>query len=134
MNNALIPEEIVMNFDDDQNIALSFDDDKNILLGFEDSSLGGDYPPLRNKPKINGNTLLGDMTPADLGIIEDKNYVHEQTISSNEWVIIHNLNKYPAVTIIDSAGDEVVGEVKYDSTNQITITFVSAFKGKATLN
>lgn len=62
MNNSLIPEEIVMSFDDDQNIDLSFDDDQNILLGFEDSSLGGDYPPLRNKPKINEVTLIGNKT------------------------------------------------------------------------
>ena len=49
-------------------------------------------------------------------------------------LIVHNLNKYPAVSIIDSAGDEVIGNIHYDSLNQVTITFIGAFKGKATLN
>ena len=64
----------------------------------------------------------------------DANYVHKQTEASAEWIIVHNLNKYPAVSIIDSAGDEVVGNVHYDSVNQVTITFTGAFKGTATLN
>ncbi len=65
---------------------------------------------------------------------EDKNYVHIQNTASSEWVIVHNLNKYPSVTVINSAGDQVIGDVVYDSINQITITFKGAFKGTATLN
>ena len=93
------------------------------------------YNRLKNKPKINGVTLEGNKTSEDLGIdIADANFVYEQTEASAEWIIVHNLNKYPAVSIIDSAGDEVVGNVHYDSTNQVTITFAGAFKGTATLN
>lgn len=93
------------------------------------------YNRLKNKPEINGVVLEGNKTAEDLGIdVADANYVHKQTESSNEWIIVHNLNKYPAVSIIDSAGDEVEGNVHYDSVNQITITFVGAFKGTATLN
>lgn len=67
-------------------------------------------------------------------VIYDKNYVFEQTVASDEWIIIHNLNKYPSVSIINSAGDEVIGDIHYDSFNQVTITFEGSFKGKATLN
>ena len=67
-------------------------------------------------------------------IVNDKNYVHIQNAASNRWVIVHNMNKYPSVTIVNSAGDEVIGDVFYDNTNQVTITFAGAFKGKAVLN
>lgn len=93
------------------------------------------YNRLNNKPSINGVTLEGDKTSEDLGLdVADANYIHQQTEASDEWIIVHNLNKYPAVSIIDSAGDEVEGNVHYDSINQITITFIGAFKGTATLN
>lgn len=61
-------------------------------------------------------------------------YEHNQNVPSNTWVINHNLNKRPSVTVIDSAGTEVEGAVTVDSLNQITIVFCSAFSGKALLN
>lgn len=98
-------------------------------------NVSDNYNKLTNKPKINGVTLEGNKTAEDLGIdVADLNYVHNQTEASDEWVIVHNLNKYPAVSIIDSAGDEVEGNVHYDTLNQVTITFIGSFKGTATLN
>lgn len=93
------------------------------------------YTRLHNKPQINGVTLEGNKTTEELNIdVGDANYTHKQTEASSEWTIVHNLNKYPAVSIIDSAGEEVIGNVVYDSTNQVTIIFNGAFKGTATLN
>lgn len=34
------------------------------------------YEALRNKPKINGHELIGDMTPAQLGITDDRHHTH----------------------------------------------------------
>lgn len=65
---------------------------------------------------------------------DDKNYFHVQSTASTEWIINHNLGKYPSVTVIDSAGTEVNGEVNYTSLNTVTIKFSAAFSGKATLN
>lgn len=94
-----------------------------------------DYNVLKNKPSINGVVLKGDKTARELGIeAGDANYVHKQTESSDEWIIVHQLNKYPSVSVMDSAGDEVEGNVHYDTLNRITITFKGAFKGTATLN
>ena len=31
-------------------------------------------------------------------------FIYEQCTSSDTWVIIHNLNRYPSVTVVDSAG------------------------------
>ena len=98
------------------------------------SAWSNNYEALRNKPKINGHTLIGDKTSEELDIVEDKTYLHQQTIASDTWVIVHNLNKYPAVSVIDSAGNEVTGEVYYNDTNTVTVSFKGGFKGSATLN
>lgn len=61
-------------------------------------------------------------------------FIFEQGVSSDVWQIEHNLNKYPAVSVVDSAGNEVIAEVTYNDLNNITITMQAAFKGKAYLN
>lgn len=93
-----------------------------------------DYEDETNKPSINGVTLSGNKTSDDLGLVADKTYLHHQTVASDTWVIVHNLNKYPSVAVIDSAGNEVIGEVSYDDKNQVTLKFEGGFKGVATLN
>lgn len=61
-------------------------------------------------------------------------FTYTQTTPSATWVIVHNLGFYPNVTITDSAGDEVEGDVQYDSVNQVTLSFASAFSGVAHLS
>lgn len=93
-----------------------------------------DYEDETNKPSINGVTLSGNKTSDDLGLVADKTFLHQQTVASDTWVIVHNLNKYPSVAVIDSAGNEVIGEISYDDKNQVTLKFEGGFKGVATLN
>jgi hypothetical protein len=64
----------------------------------------------------------------------DKNYVHNQGVSSAVWTITHSLDKYPSVYVIDSVGDAVEGAVQYLTANQLTVTFSAAFSGSAILN
>ena len=64
----------------------------------------------------------------------DKNFVFTQSSASATWTINHTLNKFPAIEVVDSANDIVIGNVTYNSTSQITITFTAAFSGKAYLN
>jgi len=61
-------------------------------------------------------------------------HVHYQTISEIEWTVIHNMNKFPSVTIVDSAGSIVEGAVDYINLNSCKITFCGAFSGKAYFN
>lgn len=61
-------------------------------------------------------------------------YIYTQGAASDEWTIKHSLNKYPSVTIVDSGGNVVVGDVQYLSMNEISISFAGAFSGKAYLN
>ena len=65
---------------------------------------------------------------------DDAHYIHDQIMSSSNWSITHNLNKYPSVVVVDSAGSMVVGDITFITPNQITISFTGAFSGKAYLN
>lgn len=64
----------------------------------------------------------------------DYAYIHNQLAPSSTWIVDHNLGKYPSVTIVDSSNAEVVGEVFFDSSNRVTLTFSAAFSGKAYIN
>ena len=67
-------------------------------------------------------------------IISTKTFEFEQGESSDCWVIEHDLNKYPTVITVDSAGTVFHAEVRYDSLNQVTVLLNGATKGKAYLN
>lgn len=66
--------------------------------------------------------------------IQDLNAVHYQDSASTLWTVNHNLNKFPSVTVVDSAGNVVFGDVEYVDANNVKIKFSSAFAGKAYLN
>lgn len=61
-------------------------------------------------------------------------YVHDQIAASRVWVINHTLDKYPAVAIVDTAGNLVGGDIEYVSKSRIIATFSAEFSGKAYLN
>lgn len=61
-------------------------------------------------------------------------YTHTQTSAATTWTIVHNLGCRPSVTIVDSGGNVQIGEILYDSNNQVTVTFAAAFGGYAYLN
>ena len=64
----------------------------------------------------------------------DKNFVFTQNAPAITWTITHNLDKFPSVSVVDSANEIVYGEVTYTNTNLLTVTFTAAFSGKAYLN
>ena len=61
-------------------------------------------------------------------------FVFTQATAASVWYVEHNLEKYPSVTVVDSGENVVYGEVTYDDINNLTITFSSAFSGKAYIN
>ena len=93
-----------------------------------------DYNKLSNKPSINGVVLEGDKSSKDLKIDGDKTYVHYQNVQSDTWEIQHNLDKYPSITVVDSANNIVVGDICYIDTNKVIVTFSAPFSGKAFCN
>lgn len=66
--------------------------------------------------------------------VTDDTFVYEQGIASDVWVITHNLNKYPSITLVDSAGTVFKAKEEYNSANQVTIYLNGATTGKAYLN
>jgi len=60
--------------------------------------------------------------------------VFTQVSAAATWNIAHNLDKFPAVTVVDSGGNELIPDVLYVDNNNITLTFGAATSGKAYLN
>mgnify|MGYP003673340620 CR=1 FL=1 len=64
----------------------------------------------------------------------DKFSEHDQAIAASVWNVAHNLDKYPSVTVIDTANTTVAGKVVYTDSNNLVITFNNSFSGKAYIN
>ena len=64
----------------------------------------------------------------------DLNFTFTQSTSQQVWTIKHNLGKNPSVSVADTAGSWVVGQVDYIDNNNLTITFNATFQGVAYLN
>ena len=64
----------------------------------------------------------------------DANYVHDQAQPSSIWTINHPLNKKVSVTITDTAGTVIEGQVIIKDNSQVIITFNNPFSGIAVLN
>lgn len=65
--------------------------------------------------------------------LNNERHVFTQASASSTWVITHALGGKPSVTIVDSAGTVVIGEVTYNSNTQITVQFTAPFSGFAYL-
>lgn len=61
-------------------------------------------------------------------------FVFTQGPPSSIWVIVHNMNKFPAIEVVDTGDSVIIPSIHYDNVNQITATFGSATSGKAYLN
>lgn len=92
--------------------------------------LGSVIPTIADKMQSQINSIQS----SGGGSAGDKSYTHTQISPIATWSIMHGLNKYPSVTIIDSSGNKVMGEVKYIDENNIEITYSAAFSGSAYLN
>lgn len=81
-----------------------------------------------------GTSSFGGTGAVTEVVVPDLAYAHNQGTASATWTIVHNLDFYPNVTVQDSAGTIVEGEIAYTSRNQIVLTFSAAFSGKAYLS
>jgi hypothetical protein len=98
--------------------------------------------------RVNGKPLTGDIVveTADIPDLQsdldskqnigtnydDRNF--SQAFNASSVVVNHNFGKYPSVIVIDSGGDEVVGNIVHNSANQLTITFSASFAGTVYCN
>jgi hypothetical protein len=63
-----------------------------------------------------------------------QSFVFIQGAPANPWVINHNLGFYPNVTVVDSGGSVVEGDITYPSASQVQVAFAGAFAGAAYLS
>ena len=75
-----------------------------------------------------------DMALFTLSDGNDKSYIFTQAVPSTTWTVSHNLDKFPSITVVDSASTVVTGQYTYINNNNVTLTFSAAFAGKAYLN
>jgi hypothetical protein len=106
---------------------------------------GGDVltvPEVTERVTVSGDTV----TVASVGIAGppgpttvvagtgDLHYTHTQAVPAAVWTVAHNLGKYPSVSVVDSGGTWVVGDVSYTSPNALTVSFGAAFAGTCYAN
>jgi hypothetical protein len=105
--------------------------------------LNGEGAP-SNSLGIDGEFYIDTVTnkmygPKTLGVWGDSvnlggTYTHIQDNASNTWVINHNLDYYPNVEIVNSAGIAVIGDYQFLNPNVVVATFRDPFAGKAYLS
>ena len=76
---------------------------------------------------------IADIVQVFTGGTYDK-YYEVSFLPTSSLSVNHSLNKYPAVTILDTAGDEVEGQVVHVDNNNILVNFSAAFGGVITCN
>ena len=136
MVNCRCNASLVINGDNQAKLSIAEQDAIKVCLSSKDRG------PVGKDATINGVNALeitasGNVVLTQIGSIANittETFVFEQGVSSSEWEIQHNLNKYPAVAVVDSAGNEMIAEVIYNDLNNITVRTGSPFKGKAFLN
>ena len=70
----------------------------------------------------------------DTGLLGGLSKQYPFPVASLIWTIQHNYNKFPSITTVDSSGNVVVGDIFYNDSNLITVTFSAPFSGTAFLN
>ena len=133
-------------------VFVKFPQDSNVDK-YVDAILGGNETP--EKLVISAKEILdklktvdGEGSGLDADMLDGKHasefvlktefnistFTHNQLSPEKEWNVVHNLNRFPTVTVVDSGGSVVLGDVQYIDENQIKIVFTTGFSGKAYLN
>ena len=134
--------QIYLNYFQGLRVMLTQTDNQNNFALYSVDTItdsGGGYSTL-GVTFIEGNgSLIGDkfyaMAYSPKGQT-DKNFVSSNIsfVADTAETVTHNLNKFPSVTTVDSAGSHVVGDVQHINENSLTITFTSSFTGKVYAN
>ena len=85
-----------------------------------------------------GQVLTSTVTGTAWENVVDSSGVYPFIAGSSPFVITINhpgtWGDYPSVTVVDSNKIVVIGEVRYITTTQLTLTFTATFSGTAYLN
>jgi hypothetical protein len=88
-----------------------------------------------NKPSTTSRAIyFQQQDGGELSTSWQESFIFVQDLPNTIWSVAHNLNKFPSVSVVDSSGSIVIGEVTYVDNNNVTITFSASFSGRAYLN
>jgi hypothetical protein len=97
-------------------------------------------PPGRGLPQGGAlGQLLAKRTAADFDVewsdaFAGGSYVYTQAVPDNEWQITHNLGvAYVRPQVVDGAGNTLIPDIRYTSTNVVTLLFATPCAGTAVL-
>lgn len=110
----------------------TIDADKNTLknIGLDELEDGLVLQDVENVDTASADKLVSQLAVAKAV----DTVIFDQAETSDTWVITHNLNKYPSVTVVDSAGTQFMAQIEYNSRNQVTVYLNGMTTGKAYLN
>ena len=60
--------------------------------------------------------------------------MYEWATLESSVTVIHSLGKFPSVTIVDTSGSEIIGDINYINENTVTLSFSAETRGKAYFN
>jgi hypothetical protein len=108
-----------------------------ILIGDSppSDSLGndGDYYINRFTSELIGPKSLGTWPTEPIFDKQARRHIHTQSSPATLWTISHGLGGRPSVSVVDSAGTVVIGEVSYNDDQTVTLSFSAPFSGYAYL-
>ena len=64
----------------------------------------------------------------------DSHFEFVQGVPAATWDITHNLDKFPSITVVDTANTTVMGSYEYITKDRVILSFSTPFAGKAFLN
>jgi len=81
------------------------------------------------------NTVPNSVTVSQVAVGSgDLHFEHTQSVASDQWDVTHNLNKKPAVSVLDSNDYVVYAIVHHITNNRVIIEFKAPTFGKAVFN
>ncbi len=87
---------------------------------------------------VTGNATLQALQYYSIQIDEvegfDSHFEFIQGVPATTWDITHNLDKFPSITVVDTADTTVIGSYEYVTKDRVVLNFSDAFAGKAFLN
>ena len=90
-----------------------------LVLGDEPSVTIVEVPGLQGPPGPPGDAFTA---------------VFAQSSPTTVWLLEHNLGRFPAISLVDTANDQIIGDVSYLDANVARVTFAAPTSGKAYLN
>lgn len=106
--------------------------DNNDLYFFDGAELIPAQTAINPKKTSDLSNDSGFITLSD--VTEDKHFTYEWVNASTIITVMHNLGKHPAVSVVDTGGNEFECAVEYIDNNNVRLTFSQAIRGTAYFN